>query len=118
MHRQKCLRIGLHPKCTEHLRMHPKCTMGTESASSWGASSASATSGSDRIVPPVPSESDDVVLLEESLLELSSAILAFFCLLTGGSTCFGATGYHGNCNRHICQPKARPHFAVPARGLS
>ena len=59
--------------------------MRAESASSWGASSASATSDSDDVVPPVPSESDHVVLLEESLLELSSAILAFFCL-TGGST--------------------------------
>ena len=114
MHRQKSLCIGLHPKFTENLRMHPKCTMRAESASSWGASSASATSDSDDVVPPVPSESE---LLEESLLELSSAIVAFFCL-TGGSTWRGATGYHGNCNRHIRQPKPRPPFAVPARGLS
>ena len=27
MHRQKCLCIGLHPKCTENLRLHPKFTM-------------------------------------------------------------------------------------------
>ena len=37
MHRQKCLCIGLHPKCTENLRMHPKCTMRPELIDFYGS---------------------------------------------------------------------------------